>query len=58
VKLITDYLYQKYRLLGFHSVCDLVVLATDPDARVRFPALPDFLTSESGTDSTQPREFN
>jgi hypothetical protein len=34
-------------------------LATDPEARVRFPALPDFLrSSESGTGSTQPREYN
>jgi hypothetical protein len=24
-------------------LCGLVVLATDPEARVRFPALPDFL---------------
>ena len=28
-------------------------------SRVRFPALPDFLSSSgSGTGSTQPREFN
>jgi hypothetical protein len=34
-------------------------LATDPEARVRFPAIPDFLTSSgSGTGSTQPREYN
>jgi hypothetical protein len=32
-------------------------LATDPEVRVRFPALPDFLRSYgSGTRSTQPRE--
>jgi hypothetical protein len=39
---------------------------TDPEARVRFPALPDFLkktkkkqnSSGSGTGSTQPREYN
>jgi hypothetical protein len=31
----------------------------NPEARVRFPALPDFLTSSgSGTGSTQPREYN
>jgi hypothetical protein len=37
--------------------CD--VLATDPEVRVRFPALPDFLRSNgSGTVSTQPREYN
>jgi hypothetical protein len=34
-------------------------LATDPEARVRFPALPDFLgSSEFGTGSTQPREYS
>jgi hypothetical protein len=34
-------------------------LATDPEVRVRFPALPDFLrSSESVTGSTQPREYN
>jgi hypothetical protein len=34
-------------------------LATDPEVRFRFPALPDFLRSSgSGTGSTQPREYN
>jgi hypothetical protein len=34
-------------------------LATDPEVRVRFPALPNFLRSRgSGTGSTQPREDN
>jgi hypothetical protein len=34
-------------------------LATDPEVRARFQALPDFLrSSESGTGSTQPREYN
>jgi hypothetical protein len=34
-------------------------LATDPEVWVRFPALPDFLrSSESGTGSTQPHEYN
>jgi hypothetical protein len=34
-------------------------LATDPEVRVRFRALPDFLRSSgSGTGSTQPREYN
>jgi hypothetical protein len=34
-------------------------LATDPEVRVRFPALPDFLRSSgSGKGSTQPREHN
>jgi hypothetical protein len=27
-------------------LCDLVVLAKDPEVRVRFPALPDFLRSK------------
>jgi hypothetical protein len=34
------------------------LLATDPEVRVRFPEIPDFLSSESGTGSTQPREYN
>jgi hypothetical protein len=34
-------------------------LAIDPEVRVRFPALPDFLRSGgSETGSTQPREYN
>jgi hypothetical protein len=34
-------------------------LATDPEVRVRFSALPDFpRSSGSGTGSTQPREYN
>jgi hypothetical protein len=34
-------------------------LAVDPEIRVRFPALPDFLRScGSGTGFTQPREYN
>jgi hypothetical protein len=40
-------------------LCGLVFPATDPEIRVRFPALPDFLRSSgSGTGSTQPREYN
>jgi hypothetical protein len=42
-------------------LCGLVVkfLPTDPEARVRFQALPDFLRSSgSGTGSTQLREYN
>jgi hypothetical protein len=35
------------------------LMATDPEVRVRFPALPDFLRSGgSGTGPTQPREYN
>jgi hypothetical protein len=33
-------------------------LATDPEARVRFPALPEKKSSGSGTGFTQPREYN
>jgi hypothetical protein len=32
--------------------------ATDPEARVRFPALSEKKSSGSGTGSTQPREYN
>jgi hypothetical protein len=44
-----------------YRLCDLVVrvLGYRPEVRFRFPALPDFLrSSESGTGSTQPREYN
>jgi hypothetical protein len=33
-------------------------MATDPEDRFRFPALPDFLSSGSRTGSTQAREYN
>jgi hypothetical protein len=33
-------------------------LATDPEVRVRFPALPGKKSSGSGTGSTEPREYN
>jgi hypothetical protein len=34
-------------------------LAADPEVRVRFPTLPDFLRSSGfGTGSTQPRDDN
>jgi hypothetical protein len=33
-------------------------MATDPQARVRFPALPEKKSSGSGTGSTQPHEYN
>jgi hypothetical protein len=48
-------------LSAAYHLCDLVVTvpATDPEVRVRFPALPDFLSSSgSGTGSTHPRECN
>jgi hypothetical protein len=52
--------------LGMWPVLKLVVncitlssLSADPEVRVRFPALLDFLRSSgSGTGSTQPREYN
>jgi hypothetical protein len=34
------------------------LLATDPEARVRFPVLSDFLSSGSGTGYTHPLEYN
>jgi hypothetical protein len=47
-------------IINVERLCSLVVyLSTDPEVRVRFPALPDFLRSSgSGTGSTQPREYN
>jgi hypothetical protein len=33
-------------------------LATDPEARIRFPALSGKNSSGSGTGSTQPRKYN
>jgi hypothetical protein len=33
-------------------------LATDPEVRARLPALPDFVSSGSGTGYTQSREYN
>jgi hypothetical protein len=37
---------------------ECLFLRTDPEVRIRFPARPDFLSSGSGTGSTQPREYN
>jgi hypothetical protein len=50
----------RYRLLETASVVWWSgFLATDPEVRVRFPALPDFMRSSgSGTGSTQPREYS
>jgi hypothetical protein len=42
-----------------YVVCLAEILATDPEVRVRFPALPDYLRSSgSGTGSSQLREYN
>jgi hypothetical protein len=59
----TVYLIQEFSTVpnSLDILCGLVVdfLATDPEVRVRFPALPDFLRSSgSGTGSTRPRECN
>jgi hypothetical protein len=45
-------------LLNVDCLCGLEFLATDSEARVRFPALPEKKSSGSGTGSTQPREYN
>jgi hypothetical protein len=44
--------------LLFFFCPSLVITTTDPEARVRFPALPDVLRSSgSATGSTQPEEL-
>jgi hypothetical protein len=49
----------KTKLRGLNPRAYYTDLATDPEVRVRFPALPDFLrNSGSGMGSTQPREYN
>jgi hypothetical protein len=58
-KLTSALLHHLIRSVYFHRLCGLVVrfLATDPEAQVRFPAIPDFLSSSgSGTGFTQPCE--
>jgi hypothetical protein len=66
-KLFIDNNYTKSSTNNFNIIftktdrlCGLVVrvLATDPEARVQFPALPEKQSSGSGTGSTQPREYN
>jgi hypothetical protein len=62
--LITDYsnislgtsVFFSFKVLCYCSC--LCLLATDPEARVRFPALPEKKSSWSGTGSTQSREYN
>jgi hypothetical protein len=47
-----------WNLCGFSSVPPQEFKVTDPEVRVRFPALPHFLRSSgSGTRSNQPREY-
>jgi hypothetical protein len=48
----------KFMLLGIYEVWWSEFLATDPEARVRFPALPEKKSSGSGTGFTKPREYN
>jgi hypothetical protein len=49
----------KYYLERNDRLCGLEFLVTDPEVRVRFPALSDFMrSSEPGTGSAQPREYN
>jgi hypothetical protein len=43
---------------GLMCVAWPAILATDPEARVQFLALPEKKSSGSGTGSTQPREYN
>jgi hypothetical protein len=51
--------YAFLRKVGKSVVWWSKFLTTDPEVRVRFPALPDFLRSSgSGTGFTQPREYN
>jgi hypothetical protein len=53
-------------VVGFEVMTSVVtvvswseLLATDPEVRVRFPALPDFVRSSGfGTESTQPCQHN
>jgi hypothetical protein len=51
---------KEYQFKYFQShIYEIEFLTTDPEARVRFPALPEEKKSSgSGTGSTQPREYN
>jgi hypothetical protein len=49
----------KYVMYWTHLCALLELVATDPEALIRAPALPDFpRSSGSGTGCTQPREYN
>jgi hypothetical protein len=47
-----------FKINVMDRLCGLMVRVPGYRSRVRFPALPDFLSSGSGTGSTQPREYN
>jgi hypothetical protein len=52
-----DHLQAEIHLLEI-TLLTTAALSGDPEARVRFPALADFLSSSgSGTGYTQPREY-
>jgi hypothetical protein len=56
-----EVVYFKYNLERNDRLCGQwsEFLAIDPEVRVRFPSLPDFLRSSgSGTEYIQPREYN
>jgi hypothetical protein len=50
--IILRWIFERYKI-GWSEF-----LATDPEAQVGFPALPEEKSSGSGTGSTQPREYN
>jgi hypothetical protein len=55
---VRNLVYLKYIILTASVVWWSEFLATDLEARVRFPALPEKKSIGSGTGSTQPREYN
>jgi hypothetical protein len=62
INIVIDYVVTQFRFLKQCKTVSVVwwseFLATDPKFQVRFLALPDFLSSVSGTGSTQPHEYN
>jgi hypothetical protein len=54
-------MFHDWNLTNYATIFDRpcgLVLATDPEVRLRFTALPDFPSSGSGTGTTQPPEYN